>query len=217
MQMKKHMLVLASIASLALSMGAASQAEAAFLITLTQVGNDLSENSSGAFDLTDLKVFGNANPGFSPVVIPSEAETFVGAGTSPAPLTLYSGLSGPSNFGPGGRTDASFGSGDDVFLLSVVGTPIFGVPAGYSSGNFLEGSATYVDASYASLGLTRGTYVYTWGTGAHADTLTINVGSISSVSGGAGAVPEASTWVMMLAGFTGLCALALRKKKTTLA
>jgi hypothetical protein len=33
----------------------------------------------------------------------------------------------------------------------------------------------------------------------------------------AGAVPEASTWAMMLAGFTGLGALALRKKKTTLA
>jgi hypothetical protein len=216
MQMKKHMLVLASIASLALSMGAASQAEAAFLITLTQVGNDLSERSSGAFDLTDLERFGSANPGFSSVVIPSEAETFVGAGTSPAPLTLYSGLSGPSSFGPGGRTKASFGSGDDVFLLSV-GSPILGVPAGYSSGDFLEGSATYVDASYASLGLIRGTYVYTWGTGAHADTLTVNVGSISSVSGGAGAVPEASTWAMMLAGFTGLGALALRKKKTKLA
>jgi hypothetical protein len=33
----------------------------------------------------------------------------------------------------------------------------------------------------------------------------------------AGAVPEASTWAMMLAGFTGLGALALRKKKTPLA
>jgi hypothetical protein len=33
----------------------------------------------------------------------------------------------------------------------------------------------------------------------------------------AGAAPEASTWAMMLAGFTGLGALALRKKKTTLA
>jgi hypothetical protein len=32
-----------------------------------------------------------------------------------------------------------------------------------------------------------------------------------------GAVPEASTWAMMLAGFTGLGALSLRKKKTTLA
>jgi hypothetical protein len=33
----------------------------------------------------------------------------------------------------------------------------------------------------------------------------------------AGAVPEASTWAMMLAGLTGLGALALRKKKTKLA
>jgi hypothetical protein len=217
MQMKKHMLVLASIASLALSMGAASQAEAAFLITLTQVGNDLSERSSGAFDLTDLKVFGRADPGYSSMVVPSEAETFVGAGPSQARLTLYSGLRGPSSFGPGDAANASFGSGDDVFLLPVVGSPILGVPAGYSSGDFLEGSATYVDASYASLGLIRGTYVYTWGAGAHADTLTVNVGSISSVSGGADPVPEASTWAMMLAGFTGLGALALRKKKTTLA
>ena len=38
--------------------------------------------------------------------------------------------------------------------------------------------------------------------------------TINEVSG---AVPEASTWAMMLAGFTGLGALALRKKKTTLA
>jgi hypothetical protein len=30
-------------------------------------------------------------------------------------------------------------------------------------------------------------------------------------------VPEASTWAMVLAGFTGLGALALRKKKTKLA
>jgi hypothetical protein len=38
--------------------------------------------------------------------------------------------------------------------------------------------------------------------------------SIDEISG---AVPEASTWAMMLAGFTGLGALALRKKKTKLA
>jgi hypothetical protein len=45
----------------------------------------------------------------------------------------------------------------------------------------------------ASLGLTPGTYVYTWGTGVDADSLTVNVE----------AVPEPAIWAMMLLGFAG--------------
>jgi hypothetical protein len=45
--------------------------------------------------------------------------------------------------------------------------------------------------SFASLGLTPGSYLYHWGSGANADSLTIEIGNPG------GAVPEASTWAMM--------------------
>ena len=44
---------------------------------------------------------------------------------------------------------------------------VLSVPRGYVSGTFLSGSATYSDASLATLGVTPGTYVWTWGTGAN--------------------------------------------------
>jgi hypothetical protein len=48
--------------------------------------------------------------------------------------------------------------------------------------------ATWTSATLGSLGVTPGTYTYTWGSGATADSLTVN------------AVPEPSTWEMLLSG-----------------
>ena len=41
------------------------------------------------------------------------------------------------------------------------------VPRGYVSGDFLSNSATYSGKTFATLGVTPGTYVWTWGTGAN--------------------------------------------------
>ena len=60
---------------------------------------------------------------------------------------------------------------------------------------------TFDGETLASIGLTPGTYVYTWGTGDHADSLAIKVG-----------VPEASTWAMMLIGFAGLSFAGYRRR-----
>ena len=79
--------------------------------------------------------------------------------------------SGPETFGNGGGTLASSGSGD------IVGTSwncyespcarMIHVPRGYVSGTFLSDSATYNNATFATLGVTPGTYVWTWGSGAN--------------------------------------------------
>jgi PEP-CTERM motif len=74
--------------------------------------------------------------------------------------------------------------------------------AAYTSGTSLSGTDTFDSTSLALLGLTDGTYTYTWGTGNHADSLTINIG----------AVPEPSTWAMMILGFAAVSFVAYHRK-----
>jgi hypothetical protein len=78
----------------------------------------------------------------------------------------------------------------------------------------LSGSSTFDNTTLAMIGLTPGTYTYTWspavvaGAVVQDGSLTINV---------TGVVPESSTWAMMLAGFAGLGLLAYRKRAATVA
>lgn len=44
---------------------------------------------------------------------------------------------------------------------------------------------TFANRTFATLGLTQGTYIWNWGSGANADTFTLNIGSA--------AVPEPLT------------------------
>ena len=61
-------------------------------------------------------------------------------------------------------TFASSGSGD---LVGIIGPSPFTliVPQGYLSGTALSDTAAYYNATFSSLGVTPGTYVWTWGTG----------------------------------------------------
>ena len=70
------------------------------------------------------------------------------------------------------------------------------------SGTLLTDSTTFA-GTFASIGFTPGTYTYTWGTGATADSLTV-----TSV------VPEPSTWTMLAFGGVGLLGLILRRRAT---
>jgi hypothetical protein len=70
------------------------------------------------------------------------------------------------------------------------------VPAGYVSGNALSDTSTYSGQTFSSLGVTPGTYKWTWGSGANQN--------FTLVIGGGSTVPEPSTWAMMLIGFAGL-------------
>jgi hypothetical protein len=80
---------------------------------------------------------------------------------------LYQGsLGAPANFGSGGFTDASSGSGDPVGPISAV---VLDVPLDYASGSTLSDSVTWDNATFSSLGVTPGTYVWTWGSGPTAD------------------------------------------------
>ena len=58
----------------------------------------------------------------------------------------------------------------------VFGSRVLFVPSGYLSGNPLSGTSTYNNATFASLGVTPGTYVWTWGAGGANQNFTLIIG-----------------------------------------
>jgi hypothetical protein len=90
-------------------------------------------------------------------------------------------VAGPKSFGPGSPVSkASSGSGDGFGIYAGVG--ILVLPKGYVSGAALAATSTWTGTTFTALGLTAGTYVWKWGTGATADSLTLNIGPITPIS-----------------------------------
>ena len=180
----------------------APSARAAYTVTFQEVGGNVVEMGSGTLDTTDL--IDNGSP-FSEVaaVSPAGGQMFSGSISSTL-VEFFSGVTGPISFGPGIETLASSSSGDFVGLEGN-GEGFLFTPVGFTSGALSE-TSTYLGATFASLGLTPGTYVYTWGAGDHADSFTIDSSSAS-------ATPEASTWAMMLLGSAGLGYAAFNSKR----
>jgi len=79
------------------------------------------------------------------------------------------------------------------------------VPVGYVSGHALSNSMTFNNATLASLGVTPGTYVWTWGDGADQN-FTLQIGSL-----GVPGVPDGGSTVSLL-GFVLLGLAAVRRK-----
>jgi len=143
-------------------------AQAGYIVTLNQVGSNIVATGSGTIDLTNL-----APPGSGGKV--SYMDPFHGSIlTGPATLTTineYAGIFGPASFGThSGTENADSGSGD---LVGIINDQFLDVPSGYVSGNALSDSSTWNSATFSSLGVTPGTYVWTWGTGVHADSFTL--------------------------------------------
>ena len=129
-------------------------------------------------------------------IFPSQPGISIGAGGE---IDVYGDATPPPNFGSGGGVAASTGSGN---LTIAADTPrdrgrVYLRASALRLRQSLSGSATWDSQTFSSLGVTPGTYKWTWGSGANADSFTLNIGT-------AGIVPEPSTWAMMLLGFVGL-------------
>jgi hypothetical protein len=196
---------LASFALLALGAFSAPSAQAAYVAIFQESSGNVEEVGGGTLDLTDLITSGHAFN--SPAVWPAQA--FFDSGVDKADLDLYVGAVGPSNFGASALSRPSWSSGDGVGIGGI-SSGLLGVPAGYKSGGALSEASIYRDATFASLGMTPGIYVYKWGADAHADTFTINIGTVNSPP----TVLESSTWAMMLLGFGGAGYIALRRQRS---
>jgi hypothetical protein len=122
--------------------------------------------ASGTIDLTGLTL---ATAGTGPLggggLGPNTA-TYI-MGTTGVTFDLYSGFTtNPTSFGTGSGLPASSSIGD-IFGVVYQGTPPhqLAVPSGYTSGNNISSLQTFTSATFNSLGLTQGTYTYTWGSG----------------------------------------------------
>jgi hypothetical protein len=143
-------------------------AQAGYIVTLQQVGPDVVATGSGPLDLTGLSKSNSSTIG--PEIQPHFGVYF-GAAILTGPTTttdLYVfNISGPTSFGSGGLTDASSGSGDMVGIFNGLLVDGLFVPTGYVSGTALSGMAIYRGKTFCTLGVTPGTYVWTWGGGAN--------------------------------------------------
>ena len=173
----------------------------AYTVTLEQMGADVVANGSGAINLTGLVFFGSGSF-FITTLVPSLGRITTGPPPSGiGSVDLYRVFSGPANFGSGSQHNAteSLSSGNFVGIQASV-NELF-VPHGYISNSALSSSATWTGATFASLGVTPGTYVWTWGTGLPNQNFTLIIGG----------VPDSGTTVSLL-GCALLGLAALRRK-----
>ena len=173
-----------------------------FTMTLQQVGSNVVANGSGAFNLSGLTGAGNIDGGLSGV---RASIGFIGIHPVGGLLPSYVGFTGPTSFGSSGHlfvADAS--NGNSVAISGLMG--ILVVPVGYVSGNPLTNTMTFNNATLDSLGVTPGTYVWTWGTGLANQNFTLQIGSL-----GVPGVPDGGSTVSLL-GFALFGLAALRRK-----
>jgi hypothetical protein len=141
-----------------------------YVATLEEVGSNVVATGSGAFDATGLTL-SSSDFGFAsmpPQMEPNRGMIATGANGSASAFKV-STLTGPSSFGSGGffygltSTPNPTGTGP---LAGISGTDLFVyLPYKYANNTPLSHTATYHSATFATLGVTPGTYFWTWGSG----------------------------------------------------
>lgn len=197
--MKKSSFVVAAM-GMAL---AASPAHAAYVINMAESGSNVVATGSGSLNVSGLTYRSDLT-----LTIPTMYSYMAGTGNilltgSPGTFSLFQTMTPAPQFGTGNTTFATSSTGSKVGIMS---NQFLLVPKNYVSGSDLGTTiTTFANASFASLGLTAGSYVWTWGTGGNADSFTLNIGPV------AGAVPEPATWALMILGF-GFIGGAMRRR-----
>ncbi|BDC52776.1 hypothetical protein F183_A50910 [Bryobacterales bacterium F-183] len=184
-------------------LGSQNTAKADVVLTLLEVGPNVVLSGGGTLNLSAMTFV-------APSVLSSLNWPALGILSSASPSASLGdayqyvpGFIGPPNYGPGLNRDMDVATGASIGF----GRPfnLLLVPVGYASGAPLSVSSTFQNATLASIGATPGTYVWTWGSGVTAGSLTLHVGPV--------AVPEPSAGMLIL-GCTGLAFLTRRIRRS---
>jgi len=114
----------------------------------------------------------------------------------------WGGATGSAVFGSGSQTQATTNTGDNAGIGTYSSGYKLLLPQTYVSGASMSGTSTYTGATFASLGMTVGTYNWSWGSGANAGTAQLTIS----------AVPEPSTYALAAIA-TGVMAYLARRRK----
>lgn len=174
-----------------ITMGVTLVSQAGIILTVSEVGSDVILTGSGSANTADLtNINGTSGGGY----IYSDY-AIIRTATPASGFDYYSGISGPTTLGSVSGVAPSSSTGDMIGVYGRNG--YIYLPDNYVSGTALSGSSTFANKTIASLGLTEGTYEWTWGSGPTADSLTLNV------------IPEPS--VLALVGVFGGGIFAIRR------
>jgi hypothetical protein len=150
-----------------------------FSVTIVESGGNVVMSASGSLNINDLTLVNpSAGPfGFGGIGV--STATFL-MGTNGINAAQYSGFTTtPPNFGPGGVGGSQTSVSGNIFGVIKQGpTAPYSllVPVGYTTGTAISSSQTFTGTTFSGLGLTQGTYTYTWGSGANADSINVVVG-----------------------------------------
>ncbi len=188
--MQRQKLILAIFSGIALILLPTQRPLPADIVfTVSQVNTNVIVEASGTLNTDAWSYFTTQS---TAGVLNARGSGVVGQGTYDqyrSPVNLIS----TAPWGSGTTTMGANANSGDVFGINVISptTPILAVPVDYVSGTFLSGTSLHANRTIASLGLTPGEYVQSWGSGASADSFTVRI------------VPEpAAAWlVTAIAGF----------------
>ena len=211
-----RLFALSAVLSLSLSMKVVAGSE----IFIYESGSDVAVSAEGTVDLSGLSLESPFGAGPTPLTVngltpgTGNETPSITVGSPGGNILVYCGVAGPASFGSGGTATTSVGSGDQWGLYGfpsgatgvAPGTICLLLPDGYTSGAFLSGTTTYENTDLTALGVTKGEYVYTWGS----DKLTLIVGARK---GPVAPVPTLPFYVLLaLTGLIGLFGLRKLKK-----
>jgi len=180
-----------------------SAAYAAIDASIYQDGVNVVMEYSGGLNLADLTGPGNASINGGLHGTPSAF--YIGAPPPVFTIDTYTGITGPSSFmSTGDFVDVDSGGADFFGLVAGGGVTTAGiyVDQGYNSGEFISNTAQFNNTTLATLGLTEGDYVWTWGSGATEDFVFLTIGN----------VPEPGAYALISALGVGAVVLVRRKR-----
>jgi hypothetical protein len=148
------------------SYGGATGGTGDFNVTISQVGSDVVWSGSGKFNLTALTSAGTASIGGG--FQANQAIWMIGPIVT---VETYSGsITYPATFGSGG-VGVTSNTGSTFGILPGGSGRLLYVPSGYTSNSVISGTSTYNSTTIAGMGLTPGTYTWSWGSGANSSSL----------------------------------------------